>query len=279
MSAGASSTRPGHKLMGRLTVHQARPFARGRTAAIIQVMCQDTPDETPAAARAFDEALVSACAKIGVSLEARQREEMLAHFRRMVETNRHFNLTRVTSASDAAVKHYADSLTLLAAPWVDSARPLNVLDIGTGAGFPAVPLAIMCPQWRILAIDGTGKKTRFVSETAEALGLANLQARHARVEQLDKSGGGPFDLILMRAVGKIAEVLPEAGRLLSAAGKIVFYKTSKIEPAEVSEGVRAAVTLGLSMADPFDIELSSPAGPLHRRLIRFEKAGSASRRG
>lgn len=265
--------------MGRLTVHQARHFARGWATVMMRVMCQHAPDETPAGMGAFDKALVSACARIGVSLEARQRELMLAHFRRMVETNRHLNLTRITSPSDAAVKHYADSLTLLAAPWIDSARPLNVLDIGTGAGFPAVPLAIVCPRWRILAIDGTGKKARFVSETAEALGLGNLRARHARVEELDKSEGDPFDLILVRAVGKIVEVLPEAGRLLSVAGKIVFYKTNKIEPAEVSEGVRTAARLGLSTADPFDIELPSPAGPLHRRLIRFEKAVSARRRG
>ena len=113
--------------------------------------------------QAFEEALLAACSAIRLSLTEPQRELMLAHYRRVVEANRHFNLTRITSPADAAVKHYVDSLTLMASPWVEADRSLTVVDVGTGAGFPAVPLAIMCPQWQILAIDGTGKKARFVA--------------------------------------------------------------------------------------------------------------------
>lgn len=229
------------------------------------------PDRQTAESEGFDEALVAACTSIGLSPGRRQRERMLAHFRRVIEANRHFNLTRITTPADAAVKHYADSVTLLAAPWIDAARSMSVLDVGTGAGFPAVPLAIMCPRWRILAIDGTGKKARFVAETAEALGLDNLQARHARAEALSRDKAGSFDLILVRAVGKIAEVLRQVHGLVRLGGRIVFYKTDRIEAAEVLQGSKTAATLGLSMYDPVDIDLASPAGPLHRRLIPFAR--------
>ncbi len=219
--------------------------------------------------QAFDDALVRACLTMNVSPTDEQRTRMFEHFRRVVETNRHFNLTRITSPADAAVKHYADSLVLLATAWVPSGRPTRVLDVGTGAGFPAVPLAIVCPQWRIVAVDGTGKKARFVAETATALGLANVQAIHSRGEDLAREGGGSFNLIVVRAVGRIAEVLGGLRGLIRPGTSVVFYKTDKIEPGEVSDGIRQARRLGLAPAQPFDIELPAPDGPLHRRLFRF----------
>ncbi len=221
--------------------------------------------------QAFEEALLAACSAIRVSLTERQRELMLAHYRRVVEANRQFNLTRITSPADAAVKHYADSLTLLVSPWIDIGRSLTVVDVGTGAGFPAAPLAIMCPQWQILAIDGTGKKARFVAETAEQLGLTNLRAAHNRAAELSRQESGPFDLILVRAVGRIAGVLRDVRHLGSPGTQIVFYKTGRIEASEMKDGIREAKRLKLSPAEPFDVELPSPEGPLRRRLIRFQE--------
>ncbi|MGQ9649183.1 MAG: 16S rRNA (guanine(527)-N(7))-methyltransferase RsmG [Phycisphaerae bacterium] len=217
----------------------------------------------------FDDALMRACMAMGVSPSKEQCTRMFEHFRRVIETNRHFNLTRITSPADAAVKHYADSLVLLATAWVRPEQPTCVLDVGTGAGFPAVPLAIMCPRWRITAVDGTGKKARFVAEAATALGLANLEAIHSRGEDLARTSGAPFDLMVIRAVGKIAEVLGRLRGLINAGTSVVFYKTGKIEPQELSAGIRQAKRLGIAPAQPFEIELPAPYGPIRRRLIRF----------
>lgn len=118
-------------------------------------------------------------------------------------------------------------------------------------------------------MDGTGKKARFVAEAATALGLANLQAIHSRGEDLARIGGGPFDLIVIRAVGRIAEVLGRLRGLINAGISVVFYKTDKIQPREVSDGIRQARRLGLAPAQPFEIELPAPHGPMRRRLIRF----------
>jgi 16S rRNA (guanine527-N7)-methyltransferase len=217
----------------------------------------------------FDRALCEAAAAIGLHPPADQRERMFEHFDRMVETNRQFNLTRITRPAEAAVKHYVDSLTLLACPWFDADQPLTVIDVGTGAGFPAVPLAIVCPRWSITAIDGTAKKARFVSETAAALGLANLHVLHARAEDLKPGGGERFDLVLMRAVSPIATGLKRVGHLVGPSGSVVFYKTPGLDERELSDGRRIAHRLGLQLIDSFDVTLPAGERPLERRLLRF----------
>src|SRR5687767_11867845 len=101
----------------------------------------------------FHAALQPALAALRIEVGPAQQEQMFAHYSKVVEANREFNLTRITSPADAAVKHYADSLALLVMPEFCTDRRLEVLDVGTGAGFPAVPLAIVCETWTIVAID------------------------------------------------------------------------------------------------------------------------------
>ena len=112
--------------------------------------------------------LAQRLARWQIKLSPKQLGQMVAHHDAMVEANRRLNLTRITDPVESAVRHYADSLALLA--WSrDSAVSIRtLLDVGTGAGFPAVPLAIMKPKWKITAIDGTKKKIDFVRETAGA---------------------------------------------------------------------------------------------------------------
>ena len=199
---------------------------------------------------------------------------MYAHLQRVARTNRQFNLTRITAPADAAVKHYADSLTLLAAPWIDADRPLTVLDVGTGAGFPAVPLALMCEHWEITAIDGTARKARFVADTARALGLDNVRARHARAADLARGQPGTFDLVVLRAVSKIAAGLKEVHPLIGPGGAVVFYKTGHVDEEELTAGSNVARSLGMQRIEPFHVSLPSPDGPIERQLIRYERSQS-----
>ncbi|UCD27774.1 MAG: 16S rRNA (guanine(527)-N(7))-methyltransferase RsmG [Planctomycetota bacterium] len=224
----------------------------------------------------FDAAFFAACSAIGLhNISKSHIERMWSHFCRVVEVNRQFNLTRITSPADAAVKHYADSLTLLAAPWISTDQRLTVLDVGTGAGFPAVPLAIMCKEWRITAIDGTAKKVRFVAETAELLGLDNLRTLHARAADLAGEQPESFDLVLMRAVTKLAEGLKEVNSLIAPGGAVVFYKTSTITDGELADGRKMAQKLGLQETSPVRITLPSTEGPIERLLIRCQRSRSS----
>lgn len=217
----------------------------------------------------FDEALTAALAAIGVAVDAPRRERMWHHFERVVEANRQFNLTRITSPADAAVKHYADSLALLAAPWAPDLA-FDVLDVGTGAGFPAVPLAVAQEAWQVVAIDGTGKKARFVAETAATLGLANLEARHARAADLARQRVAPFDLVLLRAVTQLAPGLEEVRDLVRPGGAVVFYKSGSVTTEEQQAGDAAARRWGFA-GDVFRLQLPAPEGPIERQLIRYLK--------
>lgn len=219
----------------------------------------------------FAAALITAVKSIGLDLDAEQVADMYRHYRLMVAANRRFNLTRITAPAEAAVKHYADSLAPLVDPRYADDRPLAVLDVGTGAGFPAVPLAIVRPRWRITAIDGTGKKARFVADAARALGLENLEAAHYRAAALARKRPASFDLVLIRAVGNLAAGLKETHRLPRPGATIVFYKTANLNPAERRQGRDTADHLGLRPQEDCDLTLAGPDGPLIRKLLRYEK--------
>ena len=221
--------------------------------------------------RLFSAAFQQAAAALGLVIDAARQERMFAHYLQVVQTNKQFNLTRITSPAEAAVKHYADSLALLVVPGFSPDRRLEVLDLGTGAGFPAVPLAIVCESWPIMAIDATGKKARFVEEAAESLGLQNLRVRHARGGDLAREGGHQFDAVLLRAVTKMDEGLTEAAPLVRKGGSVIFYKTPHIERAEIESAERIADQKGFKHSDHFDLTLPSHDGPIARRLIRYRR--------
>lgn len=182
------------------------------------------PRPTDARAREFNETLVEALRAWRLRLEPSSLEGMRRHFLRMVEVNRRMNLTRITEPADAAIKHYADSLALLLCPDIAGVERLTLLDVGTGAGFPAVPLALARPTWQITALDATAKKVRFVAESAADLGLTNLDAVHGHLRHWKSPRR--FDLITLRAVARAGECLPMAVPWVAPRGAIVLYQTA-----------------------------------------------------
>jgi len=157
------------------------------------------------AADRFRNALVGAVKPWSVSLDHDQVERLVMHYEAMVETNRTHNLTRVTDPEDAAVRLYADSLALL--PWLAElgVTVTRLVDVGTGAGFPAFPLAVACPQLTVMALEARRKKVGFLTETAAACGVGNLATRHVRGE--DWTGPADFDLVTFKAVAALADCL------------------------------------------------------------------------
>ncbi len=164
---------------------------------------------------------------------------MWHHFELLIEANRSVNLTSITDATQAAGKHYSDSLAVAA--WCDSIgwQPTAVLDVGTGGGFPALPLAIQCPDWQITAIDGTGKKVRCVEHFVDELGLPNCRVLQCRAEHWSTDtarteGKSPtqFDLVLFRAIGSMGKCLTLARNLCRHQGVFVCYKTDPLSEAE-----------------------------------------------
>lgn len=219
---------------------------------------------------AFREALEQAVSALGITLADAAAATMEAHFARVVETNKLFNLTRITKPAAAAVKLYADSLAPLAWLAEQNIAVRTVLDIGTGAGFPAAPLAIARPDWRVTAIDSTGKKARFVADCAAEMPIANLRAEHARAGEWKPSH--LFDLVLLKAVGDLAKCLAIAGGTLARQGHVIIFKGRGLSREELDAGQKKAESLGLQTWDCVDYDLPLGEETLEHTLVIYRKS-------
>jgi 16S rRNA (guanine527-N7)-methyltransferase len=156
--------------------------------------------------------------QMGVELDESQVETLWRYGVMLRERNAHVNLTSIVSPEGILTLHMLDSLSI--APHLGEAR--RIIDVGTGGGFPGVPLAVACPQRDFTLIDGTQKKIRFVAESVAALDIRNVQAVAARAESFH--GEKNFDAVVMRAVGTLADVLHNTGKLLGANGRLLAMK-------------------------------------------------------
>ncbi|MCG3137287.1 MAG: Ribosomal RNA small subunit methyltransferase G [Phycisphaerae bacterium] len=205
-----------------------------------------------------------------LELSPAQREQMWSHFTLLQQANQRHNLTRITDPVAAAWQHYLDSLAVVAWAVVHSRPVQRVLDIGTGGGFPALPVAIARPDWQVMAIDGTGKKITCVQEFISALQLANCLALQQRAESW--SPAERFDLILMRAVKPLEEALLLAHHLLNPKGVLAIYKTDPLPADEQSQGLAAARRLRLTTLSSWSYQLHQTDVPILRQLCLFEAA-------
>lgn len=229
----------------------------------------DASDASDMPSELFVRTLAGALVPLGLELNASQYKSLWAHYQAVMTANRSFNLTRITDPVEAAVRHYADSLSLLTLPEMDRGRPMELLDVGTGAGYPAVPLAVACPAWQVTAIDGTGKKARFVAETAARLGLGNLRAQQKRAVELGSMRRGAFDVVCLRAVAPLEKGLREVHRLIREGGCVVFYKSTGLKAEERVEGDRAARQFGLDAGQRHEVTMTGPNETLSRLLMVY----------
>lgn len=137
----------------------------------------------------------------------------------LLEWNEKFNLTAITKPEEVWTKHFLDSLTVLEA-LPKSAK--KIIDIGSGAGFPGLPLAIVRPDLDITLLEATGKKVKFFGAVIKGLGLKNVRALHGRAE--DKIGASQYDVVLARAVALLPVLWNYAYPLLKKGGALVAMK-------------------------------------------------------
>ena len=150
------------------------------------------------------------------------------HLELVEETNRVMNLTRIVSAAEAAVKHVYDSVH----PWRHFQNASSVLDVGTGAGFPGIPLAAVLPGVQFVLAESVQKRARFVETSVEILGLENISVRAVRAEDLLRSQR--FDCITARAVTPLAKAIPLFASAVNKGSTILLYKGPDVE-AEIVE--------------------------------------------
>lgn len=152
---------------------------------------------------------------LGLELPATAVDRLLAYRDLLLKWNRTYNLTALKDPEQMLVQHLLDSLAIL--PWV--AGP-ELLDVGSGAGLPGIPLAIARPDLRVTLVDAVQKKAAFQRQAAIELGLANVEARHARVEALS----GQYGIITARAFAELAEFVRLTRPLLAPGGRWLAMK-------------------------------------------------------
>ena len=170
----------------------------------------------------YDEAgwkakLAAGAAELKTPLDDTQVDKLWRLGQMLRERNEHVNLTSIVSPEGILTLHMLDSLSI-APDLLDAA---TVLDVGTGGGFPGLPLAVACPEREFLLIDGTQKKIRFVNDAIEVLGITNARAVAVRAEALEET---TFDAVIVRAVGTVADVLHNAGHLVTPGGRLIAMK-------------------------------------------------------
>ena len=156
-------------------------------------------------------------AQLGLELTDAQRRALLAHLDLLDEWNSRFNLTAIRDREQQITKHVLDSLSVR--PWL---RGTRIADVGSGAGFPGIPLAIVEPSRRFALIESTGKKCRFLEAVRDALALENVDVVQGRAE-LQKPEPR-FETVIARAVGPLADLVRYAGPLLASGGRLLAMK-------------------------------------------------------
>lgn len=197
-------------------------------------------------------------------------EEQLAHFTRyyelLVETNKVMNLTAITEPEEVAVKHMVDSLLA----YEDGMQGKTLVDVGTGAGFPGVPLKIYCPSLKVTLVDSLGKRLRFLQQVIDELGLKGIRCEHLRAEDAGRSKKHreQYDYVTARAVARLSVLSEYCLPLAKKGGQFIALKGSRFAE-EIEEGEAAVKILGGKIISAEPVKL--PGLDDGRAIIKIAK--------
>ena len=200
-----------------------------------------------------------------LGLDGSKAEPLEAFARAVLEKNKVMNLTAITDDADFARLHLLDSAALLSIADFGGKR---VVDVGTGAGFPGVPLRILCPDVRMTLLDSTGKRIDFLRETCDALGLTGVDCVHARAEEFAAEQRERFDLAVSRAVAALPVLCELCLPLVKVGGQFLAMKSTRSDE-ELEGAMDAITTLGGRLADVVDYEI--PGSDVTHRVIVIDK--------
>ncbi|SHE86400.1 16S rRNA m(7)G-527 methyltransferase [Seinonella peptonophila] len=210
-----------------------------------------------------------------ISLTSLQLEQFDQYYHRIIETNQYLNLTAITDEKEVYIKHFYDSLSIAAYTSFEQIKKL--IDVGTGAGFPGIPLKIAFPQLEVLLIDSLQKRVRFLQGVIEELQLSAIDAVHSRAEELAQRDEyrEQFDLAVARAVARLNILAEYCLPFVKVQGSFIAQKGAVIDE-EIEEASYALHVLGKASLKKCHLTLPGSIG--ERNLLLMKKRDHSPRR-
>lgn len=219
--------------------------------------------------------LEDGCQAFGVTLTDKQIEQFEKYYELLVEWNKVMNLTGITEFDEVMQKHFVDSAA--AAKYVEMEKVNSLIDVGTGAGFPGIPLKIVYPHIQVTLLDSLNKRIKFLEEVVDNLGLTGIETVHGRAEDAAKKAEyrEQFDLSVSRAVANLASLTEYCLPFVKVGGKFVSYKSVSVDE-EITQSKKAVYVLGgeIGKVEKFNL----PESDMERSLVIIEKKRSTPKK-
>ena len=219
--------------------------------------------------------LEDGCQAFGVTLTEKQIEQFEKYYELLVEWNKVMNLTGITEFDEVMQKHFVDSVA--AAEYVEMEKINSLIDVGTGAGFPGIPLKIVYPHLQVTLLDSLNKRIKFLEEVVDNLGLTGIETVHGRAEDAAKKAEyrEQFDLSVSRAVANLASLTEYCLPFVKVGGKFVSYKSVSVDE-EIAQSKKAVYVLGgeIGKVEKFNL----PESDMERALVIIEKKRSTPKK-
>ena len=213
--------------------------------------------------------------KLGISLTEQQSEQLYEYYRLLVEWNSFMNLTGITEFSEVVQKHFVDSLSIVKVKNMNDVD--NLIDVGTGAGFPGLPLKIVFPHLKVTLLDSLNKRIDFLNAVIEKTGLTGIETIHGRAEDFAKPGlkREIYDLCVSRAVANLATLSEYCLPYVKIGGEFIPYKSGEVAD-ELQDAKSAVFLLGgkVESCENFDL----PGSDIYRSLVRIKKVGGCPKK-